>query len=36
MLYVEEDNAGAVRLYESRGFRRHAVDVMWRRDPRTV
>ena len=33
MLYVEEDNAGAVRLYESRGFRRHAVDVAWRRDP---
>ncbi|CCG05338.1 mycothiol synthase [Blastococcus saxobsidens] len=33
LLYVEEDNAGAVRLYESRGFRRFAVDVSWRRDP---
>jgi mycothiol synthase len=34
LLYVEEDNAAAVRLYESRGFRRFAVDVSWRRDPR--
>jgi mycothiol synthase len=33
LLYVEEDNATAVRLYESRGFRRFAVDVAWRRDP---
>jgi mycothiol synthase len=33
LLYVEEDNAAAVRLYESRGFRRFAVDVSWRRDP---
>ena len=33
LLYVEEDNAAAVRLYESRGFRRSAVDVAWRRDP---
>jgi mycothiol synthase len=31
LLYVEEDNAAAVRLYESRGFRRFAVDVMWHR-----
>ncbi len=30
LLYVEEDNAAAVRLYESRGFTRHAVDVSWR------
>jgi mycothiol synthase len=34
LLYVEEDNAAAVRLYESRGFRRFAVDVSWRHDPR--
>jgi mycothiol synthase len=34
LLYVEEDNASAVRLYESRGFRRFSVDVSWRRDPR--
>ena len=33
LLYVEEDNAAAVRLYESRGFTRHAVDVSWRRAP---
>jgi mycothiol synthase len=33
LLYVEEDNAAAVRLYESRGFRRFAVDVSWRREP---
>ena len=31
LLYVEEDNAAAVRLYEGRGFGRFAVDVMWRR-----
>jgi mycothiol synthase len=31
LLYVEEDNAAAVRLYEGRGFRRHAVDVSWNR-----
>jgi mycothiol synthase len=31
LLYVEEANAAAVRLYESRGFRRFAVDVAWRR-----
>jgi len=34
LLYVEEDNAAAVRLYESRGFRRFSVDVAWRRTPR--
>jgi mycothiol synthase len=31
LLYVEEDNATAVRLYERSGFHRHAVDVSWRR-----
>jgi len=34
LLYVEEDNTAAVRLYESRGFRRYAVDVSWRRPSR--
>jgi len=34
LLYVEADNEAAVRLYESRGFTRFAVDVSWRRDPR--
>jgi mycothiol synthase len=34
LLYVEEDNTTAVRLYENRGFRRFSVDVSWRRDPR--
>jgi mycothiol synthase len=33
LLYVEEDNTTAVHLYESRGFRRFAVDVSWRRAP---
>jgi mycothiol synthase len=33
LLYVEEENAAAVRLYEGRGFRRHSVDVSWRRAP---
>jgi mycothiol synthase len=33
LLYVEEDNTAAVRLYEGRGFRRFSVDVSWRRDP---
>jgi mycothiol synthase len=33
LLYVEEANTAAVRLYESRGFRRFAVDVSWRRRP---
>ena len=32
LLYVEEANVPAVRLYESRGFRRFSVDVSWRRD----
>jgi mycothiol synthase len=31
LLYVEESNAPAVRLYEARGFTRFAVDVQWRR-----
>jgi mycothiol synthase len=34
LLYVEEDNTAAVRLYEGRGFARFSVDVSWRRDPR--
>lgn len=29
MLYVDESNSAAVRLYESLGFTRHAVDVMY-------
>jgi mycothiol synthase len=33
LLYVDEDNAAAVRLYEGRGFTRYAVDVSWRREP---
>jgi mycothiol synthase len=33
LLYTDEDNAAAVRLYESRGFHRYAVDVSWRREP---
>lgn len=33
LLYVEEDNTAAVRLYEGRGFRRFSVDVSWRRAP---
>jgi mycothiol synthase len=31
MLYVEEDNAAAVRLYQSLGFLRWSTDVMYRR-----
>jgi mycothiol synthase len=31
LLYVDEDNAAAVHLYEGRGFRRFAVDVSWHR-----
>jgi mycothiol synthase len=31
LLYVEDDNAAAVHLYEGRGFTRFAVDVSWRR-----
>ena len=30
-LYVEGDNESAVRLYRSRGFTDHTVDVQWRR-----
>jgi mycothiol synthase len=33
LLYVEEDNTAAVRLYERTGFSRFAVDVSWRRGP---
>ena len=31
MLYVEEDNAAAIRLYQSLGFLRWSTDVMYRR-----
>jgi mycothiol synthase len=31
LLYTEESNATAVRLYEARGFTRFSVDVQWRR-----
>jgi mycothiol synthase len=34
LLYVDEDNAAAVRLYEGLGFRRFSVDVSWQRAPR--
>ncbi|MGY1721599.1 mycothiol synthase [Blastococcus sp. SYSU DS0533] len=33
LLYVEEDNAAAVRLYEGRGFTRYSVDVGWHLEP---
>jgi len=33
LLYVEEDNTAAVRLYERSGFTRFSVDVSWRREP---
>jgi mycothiol synthase len=36
LLYVEEENAAAVRLYEGRGFRRFSVDVSWSRNPGNV
>jgi mycothiol synthase len=32
LLYVEEDNAAAVALYERSGFERYSVDVSWQRD----
>jgi mycothiol synthase len=35
LLYVEEDNERAVRLYESSGFSRFSADVVWRREPRS-
>jgi mycothiol synthase len=31
LLYVDDDNAGAVRLYERSGFHRHDSDTQWRR-----
>ena len=33
LLYVEEENVAAVRLYGSRGFERDSIDVSWRRAP---
>jgi mycothiol synthase len=36
MLYVEESNATAVRLYEARGFTRFSVDVAWHRGASTT
>ena len=33
LLYVEQDNATAVALYERSGFARFAVDVQWHRAP---
>jgi mycothiol synthase len=33
LLYVEEDNVRAVRLYEGTGFTRWSADVVWRREP---
>ena len=32
LLYVEEANTTAVRLYEGRGFRRYSVDVAWQHE----
>ncbi|MDQ2812736.1 MAG: mycothiol synthase [Actinomycetota bacterium] len=34
MLYVDEDNTPAIRMYESLGFTRSRTDAMYRRDPR--
>jgi mycothiol synthase len=31
LLYTEESNATAVRLYEARGFTRYSIDVQWRK-----
>jgi mycothiol synthase len=33
MLYVDEDNAPAIRMYETLGFTRSRVDAMYRRPP---
>ena len=33
MLYVDESNTAAIRLYESRGFVRSSTDVLFRHDP---
>jgi mycothiol synthase len=33
MLYADEDNAGAIRLYESLGFAHTGTDVMYSHDP---
>jgi mycothiol synthase len=29
LLYVDDSNAAAMRLYERAGFHRHDVDVQW-------
>jgi mycothiol synthase len=36
MLYVDEDNERAVRLYCALGFHRHAADVSYIRDDRAT
>jgi mycothiol synthase len=33
MLYVDESNKPAIRLYESLGFARWSTDVLFRHDP---
>ena len=33
MLYVDEDNAPAIRMYEGLGFTQTRVDAMYRRPP---
>jgi mycothiol synthase len=33
MLYVDEDNVPAIRMYEALGFTRAHVDAMYRRPP---
>jgi mycothiol synthase len=33
MLYVDEDNVPAIRLYEALGFSRTRTDAMYQREP---